>query len=111
MRRSSLAEAQDGVVVSLRQRQKQAVPPHQAQRDGGFAEGQAFAALESPNGLHLGLAEIARGENLLLDRVPASTGTTSDSAGRFELMFIYSNSRKIAASAAADAAHNRCGPQ
>ncbi len=53
----------------LRQGQKQAVAPHQAQRDGGFAEGQALAALEAPNRLDLGLAQIAGGEDLLLDRV------------------------------------------
>jgi len=62
-------EIQHRVIVALRQGQKQAVPPHEAQRNGGLAEGQAFAALEAPNGLHLGLAQIAGGEDLLLDRV------------------------------------------
>ncbi len=63
------AETQDGVVVSLRQGQKQTVPAHQAERYGGFSESETLAALEAPNGLDLRLVQVAGSENLLLDWV------------------------------------------
>src|SRR5262249_33094888 len=57
------------IIVALRQRQKQTVAPHQAQRDRRLSERQPLASLESADGLDLSLAQVAGGQDLLLNRI------------------------------------------
>ena len=63
------AEVQNRIIVAFRQRQKQTVAPHQAQRDRRFSKRQPFAPLKSADGLDLSLAQIAGREDLLLNRI------------------------------------------
>ena len=65
------AEAQDRIVVPLRQRQEEAVAPDKPERDRRLAERQPLAALEAADGLHLRVAQIAGRQDLLLDRIDA----------------------------------------
>src|SRR6185312_5189730 len=63
------AEIENRIIVAFRQRQKQAVAPHEAERDGRLSECQPLAPLESANGLDLSLAQVAGRQDLLLDRI------------------------------------------
>ena len=63
------AEVQNRIIVAFRQRQKQTVAPHQAQRDRRLSKCQPLAPLKSADGLDLSFAQIAGREDLLLNRI------------------------------------------